>query len=406
MGEKVNFHAGKSLVGGTPSAGVSVGGTDLGFLFEGGKQFAPQGRSSLWVGGVFGDTFRGFPGEYPGNDYWRAPVMMRSSNTDFGVNGIKWDNAARGGNRLIEYPNGIKNGAPRRTDKGCFSLIPNDAIQLPDGHYMMSAFRVKNWDSDVNQGMAHTHSNIWLHSTEPHAEKWEWAADIELGNSTERGQGYQWWNNGRDQFFQNATFLQIPGDDYVYVFGTPEGRHKLTDKAGIYLRRCHWKHLWERSKWEFWGWTGSRWEWGTKVWPTPILRPYPGKPIGEINAQYLGGKVRLTYCDGPLGAVCRTADAPDAPWSLPRIITNTVRAPYAPSLHPWNTNMEHAAFTISSWDKVNGKNITYGCYTYRANIEPPALSPTAEKMVREVYNMTPEAANNELVKRGVIEALS
>lgn len=68
--------------------------------------------------------------------------------------------------------------------------------------------------------------------------------------------------------------------------------------------------------------------------------------------------------------------------------------------------MEHAAFTISSWDKVNGKNITYGCYTYRANIEPPALSPTAEKMVNEVYNMTPEAANNELVKRGVIEALS
>ena len=380
---KKNFHAGKSLTEGMPSKNVGVGGTDLGFLFEGGKQLAPKGRSSLWVGGVFGDTFD----EFPGSSGWRAPVMMRTSNTDFGVNGIKWDNAAQGGRGLVSFPMGVTNGEPRRKDKGAFSLIPNDAIQLPDNHYMMMAFRVKNWDDQGVQRMGQTHSNTWLHSTDPHAEKWDWAYDVELGNSSERGLGYQWWNKDRDQFFQNTTFLQPPGSDYVYVFGTPEGRYSGTDKAGIYLRRCHWKHLWERSKWEFWGWQDNRWQWGKDVWPSRIIRPLVhGTSIGEISAQWLGGKVRLTYCDGPLGAVCRTAEAPDAPWSLPRIMTRKVAAPYAPSLHPWNTDMETAAFTISSWHRPEGKNKVYGCYTYTANIEPPQLPSAVESMVRAAEN--------------------
>ena len=55
--------------------------------------------------------------------------------------------------------------------------------------------------------------------------------------------------------------------------------------------------------------------------------------------------------------------------------------------------------------KVDGKNITYGCYTYRANIEPPNLPASVENMVREVYKMSPEVVNNEIVKN-VIRALS
>ena len=149
---RLNFHAGKSNKDGMPTKHIGVGGTDLGFLFEGGKQFPHEGRSSLWVGGLFGDTFD----EYNGSSNWRAPVMMRTSNTDFGVNGIKWDNAASGGRGIVDYPMGVENGDPRRTDKACFSLIPNDGIQLPDGHYMAMGFRVRDWKSDGQQEMAHT----------------------------------------------------------------------------------------------------------------------------------------------------------------------------------------------------------------------------------------------------------
>lgn len=404
MAKRLNFHAGKSNKDGMPTKHIGVGGTDLGFLFEGGKQFAPKDRSSLWVGGLFGDTFN----DYNGSPNWRSPVMMRSSNTDFGINGIKWDNAVRGGGQIIDYPHIPGGSDPRRQDKGCFSLIPNDAIQLPDGHYMAMGVRVKDWNSGPGQQMAHTHSSVWLHSTEPHAETWEWAYDIELGNGSERGLGYQWWNKDRDQFFQNTTFLQPPGSDYVYVFGTPEGRYSGTDKAGIYLRRCHWKHLWERSKWEFWGWQDNRWQWGKDVWPSRIIRPLVhGTSIGEISAQWLGGKVRLTYCDGPLGAVCRTAEAPDAPWALPRtILPASVTAPgmmYAPSLHPWNTVMESAAFNIAAWPHHGDFHEAYGSYTYTANIEPPELPKPLDELARKVCE-TGISVPDDRVVRALVEA--
>lgn len=374
---KLNLNAGKSILDGTPTSRIGVGGTDLGFLFEGNK--------GQWVGGLFGDTFNGFPNE----GGWRSPVMMRTSNRDFNTAGIKWDNAARGGGKLLTYPMGIKNGDARRRDQGCFSIIPNDAIQLPDGHYMGMGFRVKNWDADASQAMCHTHSNTWFHSTGEHAEVWNFAYDVEKGEGTEKGLGYQWWNEGRDQYFQNATFLMAPNDDNVYVFGTPEGRHFGLAKAGVYLRRCDWRHTWERSKWEFWGYKDGKWQWGRDVWPTKIIEPtMPGSSIGEISAQYLGGKVRLTYMDGTLGAVCRTADAPDAVWSDPVVmidgITSINNSMYAPSLHPWNTDMANAAFNISSWPHAGDSHLAYGTYTYTANIEPAEPLAPANDELRSV----------------------
>ncbi|MDO4610946.1 DUF4185 domain-containing protein [Corynebacterium sp.] len=387
-----NFNAGKSRVHGAPTERIGVGGTDLGFLFEGGKQFPHEGRSSMWVGGIFGDTFADFPGS--GN--WRSPVMMRSGNTDFTRRGIVWDNAARGGAGILNYPMGVENGDPRRRDQGCFTIIPNDIIQLPDNQYMGFGFRVKNWTPDLAHGqqMCHTHSATWFRSTEPHADSWEFAKDLE-----DPGQpGFQWWNSGRDAFFQNGTFLMVPGDDHVYVFGTPEGRYAGADKAGIYLRRCDWRHLWERSHWEFWGFRDGRWQWGRDVWPTPILKPTtPGMPIGEINAQFLGGKVRLTYVDGALGAVCRTAERPDAKWSHPVVMVTALsvgaQMMYAPSLHPWNTDMHRAALNISSWVHTGGEkdiSAVYGTYTYTANIEPllPMARKVGEVLTDDTWAMT------------------
>lgn len=139
------------------------------------------------------------------------------------------------------------------------------------------------------------------------------------------------------------------------------------------------------------------------MWPTPILKPFlPGGSIGEINAQWLGGKVRLTYMDGMLGATCRTADAPDAPWSLPRIIATDVPAPYAPSLHPWNTVMESAAFTISSWPHNGNHHEAYGCYTYTANIEPPQLPKPVEDIVRSAYNSGASAVENNFIVKALL----
>ncbi|MGZ7287392.1 DUF4185 domain-containing protein, partial [Streptococcus pyogenes] len=94
-------------------------------------------------------------------------------------------------------------------------------------------------------------------------------------------------NRGRDHYFQNNTMVMLPGDENVYVFGTPEGRKRGPD-SGIYLRRANWRHLCNDASWEFWGCTGTRWEWGRHINPTPILLPdTPEGAIGEINAQYI-----------------------------------------------------------------------------------------------------------------------
>lgn len=374
-GRYIHCSAGNGgVIGGHPTAKFQVRGTDLGFLFVGGK--------GQWVGGLFGDTYNAeHPLDPNPNKDWRSPVMGRTSNRDFLTRGIYWDNFAGSPNtggrakQIYPYRHIGENGTINGQNFDAFTIIPNDAIQLPDGHYMGMSFRVKDWKSDDGQAMCHTISNAWFHSWEPHADSWEPAWDVERRRLLEWDK-----NDPRDRFFQNASFLMVPGDDNVYVFGSREGRKIGTggEADGVWLRRCHWQHLWERSAWEYWGWTGSRWEWGKHVMPTPILKPVtPGQCIGELNAQYIGGKVVLTYSDAVLGAVALTADRPDSIWSAPVVMVNRIQEPaqYAPSVHPWSTDLSNAYVHISSWLKAPGDvTVNYCTKGYRASLVAQAPS--------------------------------
>lgn len=55
-----------------------------------------------------------------------------------------------------------------------------------------------------------------------------------------------------------------------------------------------------------------------------------------------------------LGSVALTADRPDGVWSDPVVICSRIQEPagYAPSVHPWNDNLEDAYFHNSSWQQV------------------------------------------------------
>ena len=366
-----------SPVGPFPTEKFAVRGTDLGFLFEGGKQLAPDGRSSLWVGGVFGDTFRtDSPTSGGDNPDWRSPVMGRTSNTDFLTRGIAWDNFAGSANtggrakEIFPYRHIGKNGTVNGSNFDCFTIIPNDIIQLPNGQYMGMGFRVKDWDTSATQQMCHTLSNAWFWSIDPHADTWE-----PCRHTNNLGRLYEWANSGRNHFFQNSTFL-MGRDENVYVFGSPEGR-KTGPDSGIYLRRAHWTRLTDDSAWEYWGWTGNRWEWGNHVQPTPILKPVtPNGVIGELNAQRIAGKIVLTYTDSVLGSVALTADRPDEPWSSPTILTTRLELPsqYAPSVHPWTKDLNNAYFHISTWDQtpaigpIPSVTVRYATLGHRASL--------------------------------------
>lgn len=355
--------------GGTPTTRFGVGGTDLGFLFEGGKTETEDG-SAMWVGGLFGDTFTGTT---PGQGAWRSPVALRTSNRDFLDRGIRWDNAAAGGTyagELWPYKHVGDTGRVNGRDFNAFTIIPNDVLQLPDGNYLGNGFRVKRWGSDNVQRMCWTLSAAWFWSNERHADRWDVCR-----HANDLSRLYEWKNEGINHYFQNNTMIMVPGDENVYVFGSPEGRKRGPD-SGIYLRRANWKRLCDDSAWEFWGWNGTRWVWGRNVRPTPILKPVtPGGTIGEINAQWLHGRVVLTYCDDVLGVICRTADRPDRVWTDPRVLVTRAQEPsmYAPSVHPWSPSLEDAYMHLSSWRQVPAPvgglvTVDYATYGYRVNL--------------------------------------
>lgn len=409
---KIGISAGNGgIIAPRPTDRFKVQGTDLGFLFEGGKQFGSNGRS-LWVGGIFGDTFNS---RQPGGADWRSPVILRTSNKDFVERGIKWDNAV-GGDAYAKQAWPYRHIGDRGTVNGsnfdAFTIIPNDVIQLPDNNYLGCGFRVKKWGTAGEQLMCWTISNAWFWSNDPHAENWQ-----PCRHENNLGRLYEWENSGRNHLFQNTTLLMVPGDDHVYAFGSPEGR-KTGPTSGVYLRRAHWQHLCNDSAWEFWGWTGRRWEWGKNVNPTPILKPVtPNGAIGEINAQFIAGKVVLTYTDSLMGSVALTADRPDGLWSDPVQICSRIEQPaqYAPSVHPWSTDLTDAFFHVSSWIQVpnplrpgQSTTIDYGAYGYRGSLvaepTPQARTVSEDSELRGVNTAAMTEAEHEDYLRCCVEA--
>lgn len=287
---------------------------------------------------VFGDTFDTVPGG-PG---WRCPVGLRQSNADI-ENGIRWDNAIGGARAKQMLPYQHASG-----DDG-ISQIPNDLIHLPDGRYMLTACGIRSWASTSPGGSWTTwNSRMWT-STETNAENWDRTWDIE-GNHA----NFDFPNAGEWSHFQNNTMIMFPGEPWVYIYGTNEGRW---NGGGIHLMRVNWNSMWKRSTYQFWGQNGAGvWAWRTGGNTTPILLPtVPNNAIGEISAQVIDGRVVLSYCDGILGAVTRTSPRPEGLWTLPQIQVTGLTAPslYAPIIHPYS-HLGRAQMLLSQWIQIPG----------------------------------------------------
>jgi|GEM_PF-1782041 len=351
-----------------PTDRFAVKGTDLGYLFSGG--------GGTWVGGLFGDTFnkpdpRGpVP---PGGDLWRSPVMGRTTNRDFLTRGIVWDSFVgtdeSGGvaREVFPYRHIGDRGRLRSGSADAFTIIPDDAVELPDGTYLACGFRVRDWVTGATQAMCRTVGNMWFRSTDRDASTWS-PAEV-TGRAAGRGGIALEWGpeDRRGRYFQNASLVMVPGDDHLYVFGSREGRKTGTgsEADGVCLRRAPWQRCLDPGAWEYRGFSRGRWRWGRRVRPTPLFGPVtPGGHIGELNVRYIAGRLVLSYVDATLGAVSLTAEHPDAPWSGPTVTVARHRSPalYAPSVHPWTTDPENTYLHLSSWlsvpDMETGEPVT------------------------------------------------
>lgn len=289
-----------------------------------------------------------------GGTGWRSPVGFRQSNPDI-ENGIRWDNAIGGAYAKEMVPYVHRGGIYDGQLPDGFTNIPNDLVHLPDGRYIMTTFAIRSWGNATSGGSWATfHSRMWT-STDAHAENWGRTWDVEANR-----ENFDFPNSGEWSHFQNNTMIMFPGEPWVYIYGTNEGRWR---GGGIHLMRVDWRSMWNRSTYEFWGRDGSGvWAWRRGGFTTPILMPtVPNDGIGELSAQVIDGRVVLSYCDGVLGAITRTSPRPEGVWTLPAIQVTGIQQPalYAPAIHPYS-HLGRAQMLLSAWPQAGEQTLYYG----------------------------------------------
>lgn len=358
---------------GEETARFGFRGTDLGFTTKTNLGYCIS---------IFGDTFdQPVPENSTG---WRSPVGLRQSNSDI-QNGIRWDNCIGGdyAKQMIPYDHRDPNTA--RNEPGqVVTEIPNDLIHLPDNRYIMTTFGVRDWAIRDQGGIPSAggswrtwYSRMWT-STDTHAENWVRTWDIE--NNREN---MDFWNEGLWSHFQNNSMIKWPGDDFVYIYGTNEGRW---NGGGIHLMRVPWDKMWQRSQYTFWGDDGSNhWDFRPNGPSTPIIgAPSPWEAIGEISAQVIDGRVVLSFLNGGRGAVTQTATFPTGLWTAPRTQVTPVQAQnlYAPVVHPYST-MGNAQLLVSQWIKPGPVSSFYGVRQWSGSVDGriAVSGATAEKLV-------------------------
>ncbi|USC17025.1 DUF4185 domain-containing protein [Rhodococcus sp. 11-3] len=299
-----------------------VCGTDLGI------PYADGGTVSY----LYGDTFNTPWPEQP-NNYWRSPVALRSDSHP--RDGIVWDSAHRGGGEL--FYNGHWRG-------GEVTVIPNDAVRLPNGRTVMSYFSVRNWDATPHRswltnyaGLAYTdNGNDWIRT------------GVRFNNNGAGNDPFQMWS------------MQLAGD-YVYIVSVPGGRQD----GPMMLRRVHWTRILDPAAYEGWGWNGRDWGWGRT--PTPILHGRFGEPSLRLLKD---GTWAMAYLNGQGQIVTRTAARVDGAWSPEKVQVTAQQEPnlYGGFIHPWSTKGE-AWFMVSTWRRNNsGQSTAYHVSSYRGSL--------------------------------------
>lgn len=306
----------KNLVGtGAPHFGI--GGTDLGM-----SAWLPNGE----IAHVFGDSFEepGLPDRSPG---WRGLTLLRSGVIDPGV----FISAAGGkyAKELLEY----EHQAPYA---GEVTRIPNDIFVIGK-RVWLSYFSVNNWE----------------HGT------WE-TNYARLAYSDDNGENWTdsncVWQNNKNHTDTYQMQSWVVDGEVAYLFSTSNGRH-LFD--GLHVSRVDVRKITDRSAYQTWGFKRTLWWWpwtGTWGWNNPITPVITGiicePSVRKIENMYVFSTLDLFR----RAIVTRIADAPDLPWTAPKI---QVSSNDYPSIYGGfigaDSTLDQLWLDISQWTKEDYK---------------------------------------------------
>jgi hypothetical protein len=291
---------------------ASVGGTDLGILWDDGR----GGILSIW-----GDTFADNVSPLGTGADWRSNVLARSTNTDYKERGLIWNwwNT--------DTVNHARQIIPRDKPSD-FTIIPTSGISIATRQYV-TYMSIHDWVEGVD-GVWHTNYAGFAYSDDGGVT---WIKDANA----------RWYNdtNTWGQFAQMCAMARV-GDGYLYMLVTPNGR-----AGAAKLVRVPETAVLDVSKHQ--QYTGSDWTTDQALAVTVIPAPVSELSVMYHNPskQWLAGY----YHQDLKAMVVRTAPAITGPWSDVNLVATSQDYPrmYGFFWHTWSANDTNPCAHMSQW---------------------------------------------------------
>jgi len=345
----------------------SVWGTDVGTMWDNGipdDPTTPINEHQILI--ALGDTFSA--DNMTG--VWRSNTIFRSSDINLAngmeipngqwFNGNMFGGAPLGPNsttaRQVIFPEGLPAGV---------TLIPTAGISVPVAGSRFGAVQYVSFMSVSQWGAP----GQW--STNYSAIAWsdDNGETFHVAPSTVRYN--QPW--GGNQNFQQSAFVR-PGDGFVYMYGTPNGR-----QGAAYLARVAERDILDLTKYDYysagspggwfgWGATPAGWHRNNPAAATAVFGQdtgacgvaNAGNQVSEMSVQYnksLNKYVTL-YGDQFNNIVMRTSDTPQGTWSSAKVLMAQQNGGiYAPMMHPWSPSTMGTGsdlyWNLSLWSEYN-----------------------------------------------------
>jgi hypothetical protein len=317
---------------GDSASAQGLGSGDLGIPYY-------REHDGTW-GYVFGDSWSGLnqTGTYLG-----SPLMLTQGSFDSsGATPISFNGAMPSNGRaaqLFSYQHNADNGYGFEV-----SRIPNDCIEFGGRTYLQYT-SVNNWntngDGSLMAGVAYSDDYGVTWQDYPY----HWAGSAQ----------------GTDQsLYMMWSFAGIAPDGWLYIFSKRwNGSHRNNGDGGaIQLFRIQPGDFRAGNfgAQQNWAYLNGAWQWTTSAAPSVILS---GNNIGEFSVKLIDGVCCMSYFDVTAYAIqTRTAPAPDAVWTAPRLqITGNPSPPlpqlptlYGGYIHPGSASATSLTLIVSQWN--------------------------------------------------------
>ncbi|MGY4103916.1 DUF4185 domain-containing protein [Nocardia sp. R16R-3T] len=313
-----------------------VGGADLGIPYDR-SRFGP-GQSGF----VFGDSFTG---NSEGSGTWLgSPILLFSPDIPDATTAFTSASGGAQAKQVLTYTHDADNGYGIEVTR-----IPNDAFVDPNGRTWLTYTSVHDWNASNDQygalfcGLAYSDDDgtTWT----DYAAVWR----------NDGSDGYDGWSPFMMQSF--AGIGNNNSDGYLYIVSKEWGRAHNQD--GPILMRVPWRQIATRADYQYWGYSGSAWQWGNPA-PTPLFAGMG--PIGELSVKNIAGTWVMSYFD--VNGYCistRTAAAIDQLWTNPRqqihgavpwwqFWIRSFPQLYGGYIHPRSTSPTDVTLYVSQWN--------------------------------------------------------